>query len=443
MPLTAKQIEARKILGGPATHCLLFGGSRSGKTVLIVRTIVLRAVAAKESRHVIFRFRFNHVKASIVLDTFPKVMSLFFPQVVYKIDKTDWFATIEETQSQVWFAGLDDKERTEKILGGEFVTIYLNEASQIPWQSRNLALTRLAQSCTHSVGGSNVPMRRKFYYDCNPPSQSHWTYQVFVKGRDPDTKQTISNPEDYAHCVLNPADNLANLPAGYLDTLRALPARMRTRFLDGEYSPLTTNALWTFEGIETWRVIGDTPAMVRVVVAVDPSGSGDVDNADNDAIGIVVAGLGIDGNGYVLEDCTLKAGPSTWGNVVVTAFDRWSADRVVGEGNYGGAMVEHVIQTARRRTPYKKVTATRGKAVRADPVSALAEQGRIRHAGKFPDLEDELCAFTTAGYIGPHSPNRADAYVWAFTELFGGIVAEDDEEEDFSPVTTIKSGYAL
>ena len=162
--------------------------------------------------------------------------------------------------------------------------------------------------------------------------------------------------------------------------------------------------------------------MQRIVVAVDPSGADDVDNMDNDAIGIVVAGLGVDGNGYLLEDITCKGGPALWGKVATTAYERKMADCVLGEENYGGAMVKHVIQTARRNTPYKKVTASRGKVVRAEPVSALAEQGRIRHAGFFPELEDELCAFTTAGYIGEESPNRADAYVWAFTELFGGII---------------------
>ena len=123
---------------------MLFGGSRSGKTFLLVRQLVVRALKAPGSRHAILRFRFNHVVNSIVYDTFPKVMKLCFPQMEYKLDKTHWYVTFPNG-SEVWFGGLDDKERTEKILGMEFVTIYLNESSQIVWGSVGIAMTRLAQ----------------------------------------------------------------------------------------------------------------------------------------------------------------------------------------------------------------------------------------------------------------------------------------------------------
>lgn len=440
--LTAKQIEAQGALGGDATHCLLFGGSRSGKTFLFVRTVIIRALAAAGSRHAILRFRFNHVKASIFHDTFPKVMQLCFPGVSYSPDKTDWFIEFPNG-SQIWLGGLDDKERTEKILGQEYATIYLNEASQIPYGSRNLAMTRLAQVCTHDVGGKDLPLRLRMYYDCNPPSQAHWTYQLFVKHRDPDSKQPLSNPSDYAYSVMNPKDNQENLPPGYLKTLADLPARLRVRFLDGIYSPIADGALWTIEDIEKWRQtdLNKLPDMQRIVIAVDPSGSDNEDNAGNDAIGIIVAGLGLDGNGYVLEDLACKAGPAVWGNVATTAYDRHRADVVLGEINFGGAMVEHVIQTARRHTPFRKLTASRGKAVRAEPIAALAEKGKIRHAGNFPDLENELCAFTTRGYMGTESPNRADAYVWAFSELFGGIV--DGPRKPFVYTAPNVSAYAL
>jgi predicted phage terminase large subunit-like protein len=439
--LTDKQKQARKLLGGPATHVLLFGGSRSGKTFLIIRMIIIRALAAPGSRHAILRFRFNHVKTAVIHDTFPKVMELCFSGVDYKLDKTDWFAEFDNG-SQIWFGGLDDKERTEKILGQEHVTIYLNEASQIPDSSRNLAKTRLAQSVTHRVGGEEKRLRLKMFYDCNPPSQAHWSYQLFVKKRDPETKAPLKHPENFAFMVLNPADNLENLPPGYMEELEDLPARLRVRFLKGEYSPIAEGALWTLEDIEKYRKLDELPDMQRIVVAVDPSGSGDDDNIANDAIGIIVGGLGVDGNGYVLEDLTVKAGPTVWGRVATQAYERHSADRVVAEQNFGGEMVKSVIQTARRNTPYKKVTASRGKVVRAEPISALAEKGRIRHAGNFPDLEDELCAFTTHGYMGTDSPNRADAYVWAFTELFGGIVA-GPKKKFISHVQVPSSPYSL
>ena len=425
MRFTEKQSQAQEILAGPATHIMLFGGSRSGKTFLLTRNVVLRALKAPKSRHAILRFRFNHVKASIVLDTFPKVMGMAFPGVKYHIDKTDWFARFDN-DSQIWFGGLDDKERTEKILGQEHATIYLNECSQIPQSSRDLATTRLAQSVVQKVTGMpREALKPRMYYDCNPPSKGHWSYRMFVEGRDPETKKPLQNPNDYVCFQINPRDNIENLSDGYIQTLAALNARMQRRFLAGEFADATPNALFHAEDIDKWRVTdGRLPDMVRVAVGVDPSGSGDADNADNDEIGIVVAGLGVDGNAYILDDCSVKAGPATWGGVATTAYDRHQADVVVGEANYGGAMVQHVIQTARPRTPYKAVTATRGKHIRAEPFSSLYEQGKVRHVGYMPELEDELCGFSTLGYTGTGSPNRADAEIWALAELFAGIVRE-------------------
>ena len=424
--MTPRQKEAMAVLSGAATHIMLFGGSRSGKTFLLCRAVAVRAMKAANSRHAILRFRFNHVKQSVVLDTWPKMMRLCFPGVSFHLDKTDWYCQFENG-SQVWFGGLDDKERSEKILGMEFATIYLNECSQIPQSSRDIVVTRLAQKAEqHIEGAKDAELRPRMYYDCNPPNKSHWSYKIFVKKIDPDTKKTLINPDDYAHFQINPADNAKNLTAGYLETLQGLGARLRRRFLDGNFTDATQNALWDESSIDKWRVVNadEAPEMVRVVISVDPSGSGDTDNAENDAIGIVAAGLGQDGNGYLLADLTVKAGPATWGKVSTDAYERFEANLVVGEANFGGAMVEHVIRTSRPRTPYKSVTASRSKHVRAEPVAALYEQGRVRHVGFFPDLEEELAAFTVNGYVGDHSPNRADAVVWAFTELFGEIVAE-------------------
>ena len=142
--LTEKQHEALELLAGPAKHILLAGGSRSGKTFLLVWAVVVRALKATRSRHAILRFRFGHVKQSIVYDTFPRVMQTCFPGLEYDLSKSDWYATMPNG-AEIWFGGLDDKERTEKILGTEFATIYLNECSQIQYSARNVATTRLAQ----------------------------------------------------------------------------------------------------------------------------------------------------------------------------------------------------------------------------------------------------------------------------------------------------------
>jgi phage terminase large subunit-like protein len=427
---TARQQEAQVVLAGNATHNCLFGGSRSGKTFLLVRNIVLRALKAPDSRHAIFRFRFNSLKASVILDTFPKVMTIAFPGVAYDLNKTDFYVTFAN-KSQIWFAGLDDKERTEKILGMEFGTVYFNEASQIPYASIQMALTRLAQLSTQVIADRpDVELKPRAYYDLNPPTKAHWSYKLFIEHKDPETKKPVSNPEDYASFQINPLDNAQNLTSTYLATLQAMSPNMRRRFLDGEYTDDNPNALFSYENIELNRVI-DTklPEFIRVVVGVDPSGAGENDTTEHDAIGIVVGALGTDGRAYLLEDCTVTAPPAVWGRIATTAYDRHQADCIVGESNFGGAMVNHTIQTSRARTPYKEVRASRGKHVRAEPISALYYEGKVRHVGYFPELEDELCAFSTMGYIGSGSPNRSDAWVWVLAELFSAIVAPREKKQ--------------
>lgn len=428
--LTPKQREAQAICAGEAKHVMLFGGSRSGKTFLHVRNTVMRALKAPNSRHVMFRYRFNAIKASIVLDTFPKVMRLAFPNVSYKLDRTDWYATLPNG-SEIWFAGLDDAERAEKVLGMEFATIYFNECSQIPYQSLQMAITRLAQQVDQVIDGEAKPLRPRVFYDMNPPNKAHWSYRQFIQKLDPDSKLALPKPDDYASFKINPTDNRDNIAEDYLETLEGMSGKMRKRFLDGEFGDAVAGALFEDSVIETWRVIdGNVPDMVRIVVAVDPSGSGDENNADNDEIGIIVEGLGTDGNAYLLEDCTVKAGPGTWGQIAVSAFERWDADTIVGETNFGGDMVRHVIQTARARTPFVKVTASRGKVQRAEPFSSLYEKGKVRHVGRFNELEEELTAFTTYGFVGGKSPNRADAHIWALAALFPAIVSAKSESKN-------------
>lgn len=356
------------------------------------------------------------------MDTFPKVMRLCWPKVEYDLNRSDQYATFENG-SEFWFGGLDDAERVEKILGNEYVTMAFNECSQIPWNSRNMAITRLAQRVEYKLQGllpGILPL--KAFYDENPPDKGHWSYRLFKLKIDPESKASLPDPDNYACMRINPVDNLQNVGEEYLKTLQSLSGRMQKRFLEGEFREAAPNALFTEELFDKWRVIDSVlPDMLRIIIAVDPSGSDDSDNIDNDEIGIVVAGLGMDGNAYVLEDLTCKAGPKTWGSVATTAFDRHRADLIVGEVNYGGAMVKAVIHSARPNTPFKAVTASRGKAVRAEPISSLVELGKIRFVGYFASLEDELCAFTTYGYMGERSPNRADAFVWAMSELFPGM----------------------
>jgi len=253
--LTPKQEEAQELLNGPAQHVMLAGGSRSGKTLLIVRKIIQRALKAPGSRHAILRFRFGHCIQSIVHGTYPTVRKLCFPQVPFtpkEINHSAWFATLPGG-SEVWFGGLDDKERVEKILGNEYASILLNECSQIPYASRNMAVTRLAQKVHDRATGQ--PLRLKMYYDENPPDKGHWSYKLFKTHQDPESKQYLPDPENYGFMQLNPRDNVENLPPEYLKTLESLPPRLRKRFLEGEFRDAAPNALFSDEVLERWRLI--------------------------------------------------------------------------------------------------------------------------------------------------------------------------------------------
>lgn len=425
--LTPKQVEANKLLGSPAQHILLRGGSRSGKTFLLLRAMVIRALKARGSTHVILREHFNHLKHSIIFDTFPSVMAKCFEGVPYRLDRTDWFHEFRNG-SRFVYGGLDDKERTEKVLGQEHSTIFLNEASQISYSARNMALTRLAQ---------NSGLQLKEYIDCNPPSIGHWTHRLFFKKVEPTSGKALARPNSYVTMQLNPHDNLANLPATYIETLESLPEKDKIRFLRGEYMAEVENALWTYDVLDRSRcTVSQLPDLQRITINIDPSGAAGKEDKRSDEIGITATGRDRRGQGYVLEDASERLGPEGWATKAIGLYDKWSADMIVAERNFGGAMVEATIKAAagKRNIPIKVVTASRGKVQRAEPISALYNQkdrndqpvSRVTHvmnddgSSSLVDLEEQLCNFSTAGYQGSKSPDRADSAIWGLTELMLG-----------------------
>lgn len=222
--LTSKQAQAVSILTSPAKHILLLGGSRSGKTFLLVRSIIIRACKAK-SRHIILRQHFNHIKTSVWLETIPKVMSVCFPLLNVKYNKTDYYIEFPNG-STIFVAGLDDEKHIEKILGKEFSTIYFNECSQLNYNQIQVALTRLAEKSD---------LRKKVYYDANPPTRRHWTYWFFIKGVHPETGEEVDT-DQYASMLMNPEDNLENIDEEYLSLLNSLDEKQRKRFLLGEFN---------------------------------------------------------------------------------------------------------------------------------------------------------------------------------------------------------------
>jgi phage terminase large subunit-like protein len=214
--------------------------------------------------------------------------------------------------------------------------------------------------------------------------------------------------------------NAANLPERFLTAIANEfgGSNLARQEIDGELLEDVEGALWTRALLEQAREHGPVPEAVRIVVAVDPPAS-----TRGDECGIVVAALGDDGIARVLADCSVSgAAPAEWAERVADAAREWNADRVVAEANQGGAMVESVLRAADQALPVKLVHASRGKVARAEPVAALYAAGRVRHVGVFARLEDQLCGLLVGGsYAGPgNSPDRADAAVWALTELLLG-----------------------
>jgi phage terminase large subunit-like protein len=218
-------------------------------------------------------------------------------------------------------------------------------------------------------------------------------------------------------------ENRGNLAPRFLDTIlrKFEGTRLGRQELEAELLDDAPGALWKrADHIEQHRV-STAPEFVRIVVAVDPSVSSDSPNAET---GIVAAGLGKDGHGYVLADGSLeRPTPEKWGSETVALYSKLQADRVVAEVNNGGDLVASNIRVADPSVPVKKVHAARGKQTRAEPISSLYEQGRVHHVGCFPLLEDQMCQWEPG--VSTWSPNRIDALVWALTELMLGRHDED------------------
>ncbi|HYL31924.1 MAG TPA: terminase family protein [Stellaceae bacterium] len=212
-------------------------------------------------------------------------------------------------------------------------------------------------------------------------------------------------------------DNAANLAPAFLDSIvrRYRGTRLGRQELEAELLDDVPGALWSRDAIEAARV-ASAPDLSRIVVAIDPAASS---GEGADETGIVVAGLAHDGHVYVLDDLSGRMSPRAWALKAAAAYGKFAADRIVAEVNNGGEMVEATLRSVQSDAPFRALRASRGKAVRAEPVAALYEQGRVHHVGGFATLEDQLCAFTADfdRAASGTSPDRLDALVWAVTDL--------------------------
>lgn len=218
------------------------------------------------------------------------------------------------------------------------------------------------------------------------------------------------------HCAVTRGstyDNAANLPDAFLDKIisRYEGTSLGRQELHAELLEDIPGALWNRALISKLRrAEGQVPALRRMVLAIDPSVS---DGADSSETGIVIGGLGVDGHGYVIEDASLRGTPDAWARKALKRWKFHGVDRIVAEVNNGGALVEKVLRTIQPNFAYRPVNASRGKLTRAEPVSALYEQGKVHHVGIFGDLEDQMCTYDGTG----KSPDRMDALVWCLSDL--------------------------
>jgi phage terminase large subunit-like protein len=222
-------------------------------------------------------------------------------------------------------------------------------------------------------------------------------------------------------------ENAGNLAPAFLRTIvdKYKRTRLGRQELDGELIEEVEGALWTRAMVELARLgtdgqpITKAPPMKRIVVAIDPAVTA---KEESNLTGIVCAGLGRDGRGYILSDCSGRYSPDAWARKALAQFESLGADRIVAEGNQGGDLVRNTIHTQNNSVPVTIVHASRGKQARAEPIAALYEQNRISHVGNFPELEDQMCQWEPLGDMP--SPDRIDAMVWALTSLMLNAPAE-------------------
>jgi len=405
---TSKQIQAIELMK-QYNEVLLEGGSRASKTFICVYAMIARGIK-NETRHIAVRKHFNHAKLALWHQTIPDVFRIAFPNVKYKENKSDWFIEFGKG-SQLWIGGTDDKERIEKILGSEWSTILLNEISEQSYNTYEMLKTRL-----------NPPqgIRPLFLMDQNPPKKSHWSYIKFHNLKNPETKQPLTefDIKRQVYIKMNPIDNINNLNADYLNTLESLSESKKKRFLRGEYGDDSEGALWKSDWIIKNRYNQAPADILRIVVAIDPNVTADKNvDSNTDEAGIITVGqIRVDNEDHyvVLSDDSMPG--LSWGEKSVEVYRQFKADRIIGEVNQGGDLIEMNIRNYDRNVSYESVRATRGKEVRAEPVADLYRRGYVHHAEEFPELESELTEWVPGQ---GRSPNRLDALVWGISYLAG------------------------
>ncbi len=384
----------------PARYKGAFGGRGSGKSHFFAERLIEKCVARPGSRFVCVREVQRSLKESVKLLLEDKIETLEAPGFRAKSE-----SIVTPGDGVILFQGMQDHSAESiKSLEG-FDGAYVEEAQTLTGRSLEMLRPTIRKA------GSEL------WFSWNPRSASD-AVDAHLRGPTP--------PPDATVVRVNYSDN-PFFPSELEDERKYDEATNRDRYAHiwlGEYEPQAIGAIWDRLTLNQGRR-SEVPLMERIVVAVDPAISAEKGSNEH---GIIVAGLGDDTRGYVLDDATTEGGPEQWATRTVSKYDEYEADAVVIEINQGGDMVGHTLKTVRPDLPIIEVRASRGKHVRAEPIAALYKQGRISHVGAYPLLEDQMCLMTAAGFEGEGSPDRCDALVWAFSQLFPRLTRRPKKE---------------
>lgn len=379
----------------PSRDKCLYGGRGSGKSHFFAEGVVANAAANSGFRVLCIREVQKSLKESAKRLIEDKIKSMGYGGL-FNI-KHDEIGT--PGGGVISFAGMNS-QNSESVKSYESYNVaFVEEASQ--FSARSIELLRPTIRAPGSElwwswnpDSADDPVD-KYFRGPNPPSDAiirriNWDDNKFFPSelRKEMEQDRTNNPDRFSHIWL------------------------------GDYAPQAVGAIWNMANIHSNR-IHEAPVMGRILVAVDPAVS---NTEQSDEHGIIVGGIGEDKRGYVLDDGSKKGSPAEWAERAIALFDKWDADCIVVEKNQGGDMCKHTLRTVRPTIPIEEVVATRGKHVRAEPISSLYALGQISHVGTFPELEGQMCRMTASGYDGTGSPDRVDALVWMFTKLFPKII---------------------
>jgi PBSX family phage terminase large subunit len=378
----------------PDTRYFLVTGSRgSGKSYTV--TLFLLNLTYEEG-HVILFTRWTLTSAFIsIIPEFIDKIELMNKEKDFEITQSEIINKV--TGSKILFRGIKTSQGTAtanlKSIAG-VTTFILDESEELMDED-------VFDRIDLSIRAVNKPNR--VILVMNPSYKSHWIYSRFVKQPRNDTS--------YIHTTY--LDNVQNLSQSFVDQAERVKQENLHRYEHlflGKWLDDAEGLLWSRPLLEKVKIVAK-PILERIVVAIDPAASA---NLNSDETGIIVLGKDSQGKGYVLEDLSGKYSPNEWAKVASQAFTNWDADCIVAEKNQGGDMVESVLRSQNATARIKLVTATKGKYVRAEPIYSLYEQSKIFHVGSFPILEKQMVTFDPDK---GKSPDRVDALVWGFTEL--------------------------